>query len=86
MALHDEPPPQGGKAAALLAQATRDAGRIVSDAEKRAVQIGGDAYAALRDKQTLEQAVQALWNVTEGYGQPLTSVHLWPDCLQRRER
>jgi hypothetical protein len=56
------------QAEALLAQATRDAGRMVSDAEKRAEQIGGDAYAALRDKQTLEQAVQALWNVTEGYG------------------
>ena len=56
------------QAEAVLAQATRDAGRIVSDAEKRAEQIGGDAYAALRDKQTLEQAVQALWNVTEGYG------------------
>ena len=56
------------QAEAVLTQATRDAGRIVSDAEKRAEQIGGDAYAALRDKQTLEQAVQALWNVTEGYG------------------
>lgn len=52
----------------VLAQATRDAGRIVSDAEKRAQQIGGDAYTALRDKQTLEQAVQALWNTTVGYG------------------
>ena len=56
------------QAEALLTQATRDAGRIVSDAEKRAEQIAGDAYDALRDKQTLEQAVQALWNVTEGYG------------------
>jgi hypothetical protein len=56
------------QAEALLARATRDAGQIISDAEKRAEQIGGDAYAALRDKQTLEQAVQALWNVTEGYG------------------
>ncbi|MFM2082183.1 MAG: hypothetical protein RL380_874 [Verrucomicrobiota bacterium] len=52
----------------LLAQATRDAGRIMADAEKRAEKIGGDAYVALRDKQTLEQAVAALWNVTEGYG------------------
>jgi F0F1-type ATP synthase membrane subunit b/b' len=52
----------------LLNQATRDAGRIMADAEKRAEKIGGDAYVALRDKQTLEQALQALWNVTEGYG------------------
>src|ERR1035441_1772098 len=56
------------QADALLNQATRDAGRIMADAEKRAEKIGGDAYIALRDKQTLEQAVQALWNVTEGYG------------------
>ena len=56
------------RADALLNQATRDAGRILSDAEKRAEQIGGEAYEALRDKHTLEKAVQSLWNVTEGYG------------------
>jgi DNA repair exonuclease SbcCD ATPase subunit len=56
------------QAEALMAQATRDAGRIVSDAEARAQQIGGDAYTALRDKQMLEQAVKAIHNVIEGYG------------------
>ena len=56
------------QAEAVLTQATADAGRLVSEAEKRAEQIGGDAYASLRDKQTLEQAVGALWNVVEGYG------------------
>ncbi len=56
------------EADALLTQATRDAGRILAEAEKRAEQIGGDAYVALRDKQTLEQALPALWNATEGYG------------------
>ena len=56
------------KADAILDRATLDAGRIVEDANKRAEQIGGDAYVALRDKETLEQAVKALWNVTEGYG------------------
>jgi hypothetical protein len=56
------------QADALLNQATRDAGRILSEAEKRAEQIGGEAYEALRDKHTLEKAVQSLWNVTEGYG------------------
>ncbi len=56
------------EAEALLTQATRDAGRIVAEATKRAEEIAGDAYTAFRDKQTLEQAVQALWNVTEGYG------------------
>ena len=56
------------QAEALLAQATRDAGRIVADAEARAQEIGGDAYTALRDKQLLEQAVKAIHNVVEGYG------------------
>ena len=58
----------GEQAGALLTQATRDAGRIVADAEKRAEQIGGDAYTALRDKQLLEQAAAAMRNVIEGYG------------------
>ena len=56
------------QADALLIQATRDAGRIVEAAERRAEKVGGDAYVALRDKQVLEQAVGALWNVVEGYG------------------
>ena len=56
------------QADALLIQATRDSGRIVEAAERRAEQIGGDAYVALRDKHVLEDAVGALWNVVEGYG------------------
>lgn len=56
------------QAEALLAQTTRDAARIVTDAEGHARQIGGDAYAALRDKQMLDQAVTAIHNVIEGYG------------------
>ncbi len=52
----------------LLNQATRDAGRIVAEASLRAEQIGGDAYIALRDKELLEQAVKAIRNVIEGYG------------------
>ena len=56
------------QAEALLAHATRDAGRIVTDAETRAKQIGGDAYTALRDKETLERAIPSLWNTIEGYG------------------
>ncbi len=56
------------QADAILTQATRDASRIVEAAERRAEQIGGNAYTALRDKQTLEEAVGALWNTVEGYG------------------
>ncbi len=43
------------QADARLNQALHDAGRIVAEAEKRAEQIGGDAYTALRDKEMLEQ-------------------------------
>ena len=56
------------QADARLNQALRDAGRIVAEAEKRAEQVGGDAYTALRDKELLEQAAEAMRNVIEGYG------------------
>jgi Meiotically Up-regulated Gene 113 (MUG113) protein/uncharacterized protein DUF4041 len=56
------------QADARLNQAIRDAGRMIADAEKRAEQIGGDAYTALRDKLLLEQAAEAIRNVIEGYG------------------
>jgi len=56
------------QADARLNQALHDAGRIVAEAEKRAEQIGGDAYTALRDKEMLEQAAEAMRNVIEGYG------------------
>jgi hypothetical protein len=56
------------QADARLNQAIRDAGRIIAAAEQRAQQIGGDAYTALRDKQMLEQAAEAMRNVIEGYG------------------
>lgn len=56
------------QADAMLNQAVRDAARIVSDAEKQAKQLAGDAYTALRDKQILEQASIAMRNIVEGYG------------------
>lgn len=56
------------QADARLNQAIRDAGRIIATAEERAQQIGGDAYAALRDKQMLEQAAEAMRNIIDGYG------------------
>jgi hypothetical protein len=57
------------QADARLNQALHDAGRIVAEAEKRAEQIGGEAYTALRDKEMLEQAATAMRNVIEGYGE-----------------
>jgi hypothetical protein len=56
------------QADARLNQALHDAGHIAAEAEKRAEQIAGDAYTALRDKQMLEQAAEAMRNVIEGYG------------------
>ena len=56
------------QADARLNQATRDAGRIVAEAEKRGKEIAGEAYDALRDKQLLERAVEAMRNVIDGYG------------------
>lgn len=51
-----------------LDQAIRDAGRIVAEAEKRAEKIGEDAYTALRDKELLERAAEAMRNIIDGYG------------------
>jgi hypothetical protein len=56
------------QADARLNQAIRDTGRIMAEAEKRAEQIGGDAYRALRDKDMLAQAAEAIRNKIEGYG------------------
>ena len=56
------------QADARLNQATRDAGRIVAQAEQRAKEIAGEAHDALRDKQLLEHAAEAMRNVIDGYG------------------
>jgi len=56
------------QADARLNQAIRDAGRIIAEAEKKAEQIGGEAYSALQNKQMLEQAAEAMRNIIEGYG------------------
>lgn len=56
------------QADARLDQAIHDAGRIMAEAEKRAEETGGAAYAALREKEQLEQAAEAMRNIIEGYG------------------
>jgi hypothetical protein len=56
------------QADALLDHATREAARIVEEAHTQATKIGGDAYTALRDKEQIEQALTAIRNVVEGYG------------------
>ncbi len=57
-----------GRAEAEMANATREAGRIVAEATQRAESIAGDAYTALREKEHLGEAVRAIRNVVEGYG------------------
>jgi hypothetical protein len=52
----------------VLARATEDARRIVDEAHKRAEAIAGDAYVALREKESLEQSIRAIRNVVDGYG------------------
>lgn len=52
----------------VMSKATREAGLIVSEAHKKAESIAGAAYVALRDKESLEQAVRAIRNVIDGYG------------------
>lgn len=56
------------EADAVMNKATREAGVIVSDAHRKAESIAGSAYLALREKESLEQAVRAIRNVIDGYG------------------
>ena len=56
------------QAEALIAQANADASKLLAAAEARAHEVGGEAYEALRSKEALEQAVRAISNVINGYG------------------
>lgn len=56
------------QAEALLVQASADASKLLAAAETRAHEVGGEAYEALQSKQALEQAVRAISNVIDGYG------------------
>ncbi len=56
------------QATTLLAQANRDASKLLAEADRKAEQIGRDAYRALQEHEHLLQAIQAIRNVVEGYG------------------
>ncbi len=56
------------QAEALMVQAKLDASKVLSAAEVRAHEIGGEAYDALKSKASLEEAVRAISNVIDGYG------------------
>jgi hypothetical protein len=52
----------------LLDRATRDAAQIIERAQQKAVQVAGDAYKALQEREGLEGAVRAIRNIIDGYG------------------
>ncbi len=52
----------------LLEQAARKAAVIVEDAHHQAEKIAGAAYRALREREHLNEALSAVRNVIEGYG------------------
>jgi hypothetical protein len=56
------------QAEALMVQANADAGKLLAAAEARAHEVGGEAYEALQSKVALDQAVRAISNVIDGYG------------------
>lgn len=56
------------QAEALMVQTNAEASKLLAAAEARAHEVGGEAYEALQSKQALEQAVRAITNVIDGYG------------------
>lgn len=56
------------QAEALMVQSNAEAGKLLAAAEARAHEVGGEAYEALQSKEALEQAVRAINNVIDGYG------------------
>src|SRR5688572_15329584 len=57
-----------GKADAQLELAGTQAQQIVADAQRRAEEIAGDAYKALKNADHLKGVVDAMYNKIEGYG------------------
>lgn len=52
----------------LYDNALKESQRIVENAEKRAENIGGDAYRSLREADRLADTIKAMKNVIQGYG------------------
>jgi DNA repair exonuclease SbcCD ATPase subunit len=53
---------------ALLGKASAEASRILSDANQKAEEIGGDAYRSLREVEHLKATEKAMKNIIKGYG------------------
>lgn len=56
------------QAEALMVQTNAEASKLLAAAEVRAHEVGGEAYEALQSKVALDQAVRAISNVIDGYG------------------
>jgi len=56
------------KAETILSSATVEAGKIITAANKRAEEIAGDAYEAMKKADSLEKTAKAMKNIIEGYG------------------
>jgi hypothetical protein len=56
------------QAEALMVQTNAEASKLLAAAEARAHEVGGEAYEALQSKDALDQAVRAISNVIDGYG------------------
>lgn len=56
------------QAEALMVETNAEASKLLAAAEARAHEFGGEAYEALQSKEALEQAVRAISNVIDGYG------------------
>ena len=56
------------KAEIILQNATVEAGKIIITANKRAEEIAGEAYEALKKTDSLEKTAKAMKNIIDGYG------------------
>ena len=56
------------QAEALLNQANKDASKMYEEAERKAQEIAGEAYEAMRNKDLLDQSIKAIHNMVDGYG------------------
>ncbi len=56
------------KADSILQNATVEAGKIIAVANKRAEEIAGEAYEALKKADSLEKTAKAMKNIIDGYG------------------
>ncbi|RKH15696.1 DUF4041 domain-containing protein [Corallococcus sp. CA047B] len=53
---------------AVLTEAAAEASRIIESASKRAQEVAGEAFEAMKNAKQLEQTATAMRNIIEGYG------------------